>query len=152
MAFQTHFSFPVFRAAHYYFSFKFFYLSAKFESFSFWLYVCVQLYKYWNGSQFFCQKMGRLFIESLPGPKIFRCKCCKVDSASPENMVSKNFFGRFGKAYLFKTVYVSLNLPFKFSFMIIRFCSYSIDHVIALILMEKKYNLCSFCLCWWVLL
>ncbi|CAO2842430.1 unnamed protein product [Amaranthus hypochondriacus] len=48
--------------------------------------------------------MGRLFIESLPGPKIFRCKCCKVDSASPENIVSKNFFGRFGKAYLFKTV------------------------------------------------
>ncbi|KMT04405.1 hypothetical protein BVRB_8g184760 [Beta vulgaris subsp. vulgaris] len=48
--------------------------------------------------------MGRLFIESLPGPKIYRCKCCKVDSASPDDIVSKDFYGRFGKAYLFRSV------------------------------------------------
>ncbi|XP_019106697.1 putative yippee-like protein Os10g0369500 isoform X2 [Beta vulgaris subsp. vulgaris] len=53
--------------------------------------------------------MGRLFIESLPGPKIYRCKCCKVDSASPDDIVSKDFYGRFGKAYLFRSVSVQTN-------------------------------------------
>ncbi|XP_043689912.1 putative yippee-like protein Os10g0369500 [Telopea speciosissima] len=48
--------------------------------------------------------MGFLFLESLPGPKIFKCKCCKVDSASHDDIVSKDFQGRFGSAYLFKTV------------------------------------------------
>ncbi|XP_057961164.1 putative yippee-like protein Os10g0369500 [Malania oleifera] len=48
--------------------------------------------------------MGRLFIESLPGPKVFKCKCCKVDSASHNDLVSKDFQGRFGRAYLFKSV------------------------------------------------
>ncbi|KAK6932840.1 Yippee/Mis18/Cereblon, partial [Dillenia turbinata] len=48
--------------------------------------------------------MGRLFIESLPGPKVFKCKCCKVDSASHDDIISKDFQGRFGRAYLFKNV------------------------------------------------
>ncbi|KAJ4704057.1 Protein yippee-like [Melia azedarach] len=48
--------------------------------------------------------MGRLFIESLSGPRIFKCKFCKVDSASPDHIVSKNFQGRFGRAYLFRSV------------------------------------------------
>ncbi|KAJ0082068.1 putative yippee-like protein Os10g0369500 [Pistacia vera] len=48
--------------------------------------------------------MGRLFIESLSGPRIFKCKSCKVDSASPDHIVSKEFQGRFGRAYLFRSV------------------------------------------------
>ncbi|GAB4826489.1 hypothetical protein Ancab_033384 [Ancistrocladus abbreviatus] len=48
--------------------------------------------------------MGRLFIESVSGKKIFKCKSCKVDSASHQDIVSKEFQGRFGKAYLFKNV------------------------------------------------
>ncbi|KAJ9690045.1 hypothetical protein PVL29_012620 [Vitis rotundifolia] len=48
--------------------------------------------------------MGRLFIESLNGPKIFKCKCCKVDSASHDDIISKDFQGRYGRAYLFKNV------------------------------------------------
>ncbi|OVA16046.1 Yippee/Mis18 [Macleaya cordata] len=48
--------------------------------------------------------MGRLFIESLPGPKIFKCKYCKVDLASYEDIISKEFQGRYGRAFLFKTV------------------------------------------------
>ncbi|XP_042516810.1 putative yippee-like protein Os10g0369500 isoform X2 [Macadamia integrifolia] len=46
--------------------------------------------------------MGLLFLEYLSGPKIFKCKCCKVDSASNDDIISKNFQGRFGKAYLFR--------------------------------------------------
>ncbi|TXG69740.1 hypothetical protein EZV62_004675 [Acer yangbiense] len=48
--------------------------------------------------------MGRLFIESLSGPRIFKCKCCKVDSASRDHIVSKEFQGRYGRAYLFRSV------------------------------------------------
>ncbi|XP_021902392.1 putative yippee-like protein Os10g0369500 [Carica papaya] len=48
--------------------------------------------------------MGRLFIENLSGPKIFKCKCCKVDSASHDDIVSKDFQGRFGRAYLVRYV------------------------------------------------
>ncbi|OMO64722.1 Yippee-like protein [Corchorus olitorius] len=46
--------------------------------------------------------MGRLFIETLSGPRIFKCKFCKVDSASYDDIVSKEFQGRFGRAYLFR--------------------------------------------------
>ncbi|KAF0908382.1 hypothetical protein E2562_025057 [Oryza meyeriana var. granulata] len=45
--------------------------------------------------------MGLLFVESLPGPKVFKCKFCGVDSASPDAIVSKEFRGRHGRAYLF---------------------------------------------------
>ncbi|XP_044494942.1 putative yippee-like protein Os10g0369500 [Mangifera indica] len=48
--------------------------------------------------------MGRLFTESLTGPRIFKCKSCKMDSASRDDIVSKNFQGRFGRAYLFRSV------------------------------------------------
>ncbi|XP_010908588.1 putative yippee-like protein Os10g0369500 isoform X2 [Elaeis guineensis] len=48
--------------------------------------------------------MGLLFVESLPGPKVFKCKFCKVDSASHDAIISKDFHGRFGRAYLFKSV------------------------------------------------
>ncbi|KAL5574931.1 hypothetical protein UlMin_016630 [Ulmus minor] len=48
--------------------------------------------------------MGRLFLETLSGPKIFKCRFCKVDSASYNDIVSKEFQGRYGKAYLFRHV------------------------------------------------
>ncbi|PKA58209.1 Putative yippee-like protein [Apostasia shenzhenica] len=48
--------------------------------------------------------MGLLFVETLPGPKVFKCKFCKVDSASHDAIVSKDFHGRYGRAYLFKKV------------------------------------------------
>ena len=48
--------------------------------------------------------MGLLFVESLPGPKVFKCKHCRVDSASPAAIVSKEFRGRHGRAYLFDQV------------------------------------------------
>jgi hypothetical protein len=48
--------------------------------------------------------MGMLFLEYLPGPKVFKCKYCRVDSASPEDIVSKEFRGRHGRAYLFDSV------------------------------------------------
>ncbi|XP_009344959.1 putative yippee-like protein Os10g0369500 [Pyrus x bretschneideri] len=48
--------------------------------------------------------MGRLFIETLSGPRIFRCRCCKVDFASHDDIVSKDFQGRHGRAYLFRNV------------------------------------------------
>ncbi|PRQ28245.1 hypothetical protein RchiOBHm_Chr5g0000961 [Rosa chinensis] len=48
--------------------------------------------------------MGRLFIETLSGPKIFKCRCCKVDTASHSEIVSKDFQGRHGRAYLFRNV------------------------------------------------
>ncbi|CAL9072743.1 unnamed protein product, partial [Musa textilis] len=48
--------------------------------------------------------MGLLFVESLPGPKVFKCGRCKVDSASHDAIISKDFHGRDGRAYLFKSV------------------------------------------------
>ncbi|KAM3365097.1 hypothetical protein ACQJBY_015080 [Aegilops geniculata] len=48
--------------------------------------------------------MGMLFVEYLPGPKVFKCKFCRVDSASPDDIVSKEFRGRHGRAYLFDSV------------------------------------------------
>ncbi|XP_010909030.1 putative yippee-like protein Os10g0369500 isoform X1 [Elaeis guineensis] len=48
--------------------------------------------------------MGLLFVESLPGPKVFKCGRCKVDSASHDAIISKDFNGRYGRAYLFKSV------------------------------------------------
>lgn len=48
--------------------------------------------------------MGLLLVETLPGPKVFKCRCCKVDAASHDAIISKDFHGRFGRAYLFKDV------------------------------------------------
>lgn len=48
--------------------------------------------------------MGLLFVESLPGPRVYKCKFCRVDSASPDAIVSKEFRGRHGRAYLFDSV------------------------------------------------
>ncbi|KAF8664268.1 hypothetical protein HU200_054813 [Digitaria exilis] len=48
--------------------------------------------------------MGLLFVQSLRGPKVFKCKHCKVVSASSDAIVSKDFRGRHGRAYLFDSV------------------------------------------------
>ncbi|KAB5551545.1 hypothetical protein OIU76_010689 [Salix suchowensis] len=59
--------------------------------------------------------MGRLFIETVNdsrgesgegggGRRIFKCKWCKVEFASYYDIFSKDFQGRFGRAYLFRKV------------------------------------------------
>ncbi|KAJ6912314.1 yippee-like protein [Populus alba x Populus x berolinensis] len=58
--------------------------------------------------------MGRLYIETVQNSggeggegrvrKIFKCKWCKVEFASYYDILSKEFQGRFGRAYLFRNV------------------------------------------------
>lgn len=47
--------------------------------------------------------MGRLFVEVLDG-RVYRCRACKAHLAKVEELVSKSFHCRHGKAYLFNTV------------------------------------------------
>ncbi|KAJ8764054.1 hypothetical protein K2173_004945 [Erythroxylum novogranatense] len=47
--------------------------------------------------------MGRLFVVNLEG-KIYSCKHCKTHLALSEDIVSKDFRSRHGKAYLFSKV------------------------------------------------
>ncbi|XP_052200409.1 protein yippee-like isoform X1 [Diospyros lotus] len=47
--------------------------------------------------------MGRLFVVTLQG-KIYRCKHCNTHLALYEDIVSKSFHCRHGKAYLFSKV------------------------------------------------
>ena len=47
--------------------------------------------------------MGRLFVVSLEG-KIYSCKHCRTHLALCEDVVSKSFYSRHGKAYLFSKV------------------------------------------------
>ncbi|KAG2723890.1 hypothetical protein I3843_02G168200 [Carya illinoinensis] len=47
--------------------------------------------------------MGRLFVVNLEG-KIYSCKYCGTHLALSEDIVSKSFQCRHGKAYLFKKV------------------------------------------------
>ncbi|CAN1177064.1 Putative yippee-like protein Os10g0369500 [Linum perenne] len=58
----------------------------------------------WEGNSRTINAMGRLFIEEVQGAKVFKCKCCKIDSASYDDIVSKDFKGRYGRAYLFRNV------------------------------------------------
>ncbi|CAN0909733.1 Protein yippee-like [Linum grandiflorum] len=52
--------------------------------------------------------MGRLFVVTLEG-KIYSCKHCRTHLALSEDIVSKSFHSRHGKAYLFsKVVNVSM--------------------------------------------
>ncbi|KAJ6900175.1 hypothetical protein NC652_026339 [Populus alba x Populus x berolinensis] len=50
-----------------------------------------------------CEDMGRLFVESLEG-RIYSCKHCRTHIALYDDIVSKSFHCRHGKAYLFKKV------------------------------------------------
>ncbi|KAL9231433.1 hypothetical protein vseg_006664 [Gypsophila vaccaria] len=47
--------------------------------------------------------MGRLFVVNLEG-KIYSCKHCRTHLALTEDVVSKSFHCRHGKAYLFNKV------------------------------------------------
>ncbi|XP_042488741.1 protein yippee-like At5g53940 [Macadamia integrifolia] len=47
--------------------------------------------------------MGRVFLVELDG-RVYRCKFCKSHLALADDLVSKGFHCRRGKAYLFNTV------------------------------------------------
>ncbi|XP_061351669.1 protein yippee-like [Gastrolobium bilobum] len=47
--------------------------------------------------------MGRLFVVHLEG-KVYSCKHCRTHLALSEDIVSKSFHSRHGKAYLFSKV------------------------------------------------
>ncbi|OEL21742.1 putative yippee-like protein [Dichanthelium oligosanthes] len=48
--------------------------------------------------------MGLLFVERLQGEGVFRCRRCRVDAASKDAIISRDFYGRTGRAYLFDHV------------------------------------------------
>eukprot|EP00658_Telonema_sp_P-2_P024668 TRINITY_DN1991_c0_g2_i1.p1 TRINITY_DN1991_c0_g2~~TRINITY_DN1991_c0_g2_i1.p1 ORF type:complete len:119 (-),score=27.15 TRINITY_DN1991_c0_g2_i1:499-855(-) len=48
--------------------------------------------------------MGKIFLEYLSGPKIYECAACHTHLADSDQIVSKSFQGRQGRAYLFETV------------------------------------------------
>jgi len=49
--------------------------------------------------------MGRLYFLFLEAEKIYGCAKCKVQLADSDELISKNFQGKHGKAYLFNNVY-----------------------------------------------
>ena len=53
-------------------------------------------------------------MERLEGEGVFRCRRCRVDAASKDAIISRDFYGRTGRAYLFDHVYVLCRLPFSF--------------------------------------
>ena len=53
--------------------------------------------------------MGLLFLERLEGEGVFRCRQCRADAASRDSIISRDFYGRYGRAYLFDRVYVRLS-------------------------------------------
>ncbi|KAL0488711.1 hypothetical protein AKO1_015860 [Acrasis kona] len=53
--------------------------------------------------------MGKVFQKYLDGSRVYCCSTCKVHLSMKDDVISKNFHGRHGKAYLFnKAVNVSL--------------------------------------------
>ncbi|KAL6645467.1 hypothetical protein ACP70R_017075 [Stipagrostis hirtigluma subsp. patula] len=48
--------------------------------------------------------MGLLFVQRLAGEGVFRCRRCRVDAASKDAIISRDFYGRSGRAYLFDHV------------------------------------------------
>lgn len=55
---------------------------------------------------FTCFRMGKPYFAIWLGDKVFRCKKCKTHFGSKDDVMSKNFHGKTGAAYLF---YQSLN-------------------------------------------
>ena len=47
--------------------------------------------------------MGRLYRAHLEGPEIFNCRSCKTHLSTNDQIISKDFHGRGGRAYLFNT-------------------------------------------------
>eukprot|EP01087_Luapelamoeba_hula_P006447 TRINITY_DN1652_c0_g1_i1.p1 TRINITY_DN1652_c0_g1~~TRINITY_DN1652_c0_g1_i1.p1 ORF type:complete len:117 (+),score=8.11 TRINITY_DN1652_c0_g1_i1:141-491(+) len=48
--------------------------------------------------------MGKLFKTYLTGPQVYRCDKCKAHLSTHQDIISKAFQGRHGRAYLFNTV------------------------------------------------
>mmetsp|Transcript_28968 Transcript_28968/g.28646 ORF Transcript_28968/g.28646 Transcript_28968/m.28646 type:complete len:82 (-) Transcript_28968:55-300(-) len=48
--------------------------------------------------------MGKEFQEYLNCSQIYACEVCKAHLTSQSQLISKTFSGRFGRAFLFKTV------------------------------------------------
>ncbi|KAF0911175.1 hypothetical protein E2562_007953 [Oryza meyeriana var. granulata] len=48
--------------------------------------------------------MGLLFVQRLDGDGVFKCRRCRVDAASKDAIISRDFYGRSGRAYLFDHV------------------------------------------------
>uniref|UniRef100_A0A7S0WSD2 Protein yippee-like n=1 Tax=Pyramimonas obovata TaxID=1411642 RepID=A0A7S0WSD2_9CHLO len=48
--------------------------------------------------------MGRLFKQYLSGPRIYSCSNCRTHSADHDEIISKSFQGRHGRAFLFSNV------------------------------------------------
>jgi RNase P subunit RPR2 len=47
--------------------------------------------------------MGRLFLENLDGDKVYSCKRCCTHLVDKKELVSKNFHGKTGRAFLFNS-------------------------------------------------
>ncbi|KAK6134588.1 hypothetical protein DH2020_031647 [Rehmannia glutinosa] len=54
--------------------------------------------------------MGRIFVVDLEG-RTYRCKFCKTHLALADELVSRAFHCRRGKAYLFNNAVISIALP-----------------------------------------
>ncbi|GBG86866.1 hypothetical protein CBR_g42150 [Chara braunii] len=48
--------------------------------------------------------MGLIFQQYLTGPRIYTCSTCKTHAANHDDVVSKAFQGKHGRAYLFNNV------------------------------------------------
>lgn len=46
-------------------------------------------------------QMGKLYFEICLGEKVYRCRKCKTHFGNKEDVMSKNFHGKTGAAYLF---------------------------------------------------
>eukprot|EP00657_Telonema_sp_P-1_P000638 TRINITY_DN1122_c0_g1_i2.p1 TRINITY_DN1122_c0_g1~~TRINITY_DN1122_c0_g1_i2.p1 ORF type:complete len:114 (-),score=28.38 TRINITY_DN1122_c0_g1_i2:174-515(-) len=56
--------------------------------------------------------MGKLFFEYLSAPRVYECAACRTHLADSDQIVSKAFQGRHGRAYLFDhVVNVSTGVP-----------------------------------------
>ncbi len=51
--------------------------------------------------------MGKLYLKYLDGANIYACNNCKAHLSLHDDIISKNFHGRHGKAYLFNRAFVS---------------------------------------------
>eukprot|EP00047_Mylnosiga_fluctuans_P001666 m.221361 g.221361 ORF g.221361 m.221361 type:complete len:114 (-) comp10569_c0_seq1:85-426(-) len=48
--------------------------------------------------------MGKLFLEYLNDPKVYICASCNAHLACFDDLISKSFQGRLGRAFLFRQV------------------------------------------------
>lgn len=56
--------------------------------------------------------MGRIFQRYLEGPRVYSCSSCRCHLANHDEIISKSFQGRHGRAYLFNsTINITLGPP-----------------------------------------